>query len=181
MPVQGGPVRGGSFYGGMRSIINSPDEKPRITRQLVRRVLHYAKPYRWLIGVMLLFVLLTTGLMLLTPLILRDFIDNTIPNRNIHRLILLAIALLLIPALTGAINVAQRRINARVGEGVTYDLRLALYARLQRMSLRFFTNTTVGELMSRLNNDVVGAQDAISSTIVSMVTPVSYTHLRAHE
>src|SRR5664280_1307509 len=172
MPVPGGSFRGGagSGYRGMRSMINAPDEKPKITRQLVRRVLHYAKPYRWLIGVMLLLVLLTTGLMLLTPLILRDLIDNTIPNRNIHRLILLAIALLLIPALTGAINVAQRRINARVGEGVTYDLRLALYARLQRMSLRFFTNTKVGELMSRLNNDVVGAQDAISSTIVSIVT-----------
>jgi ATP-binding cassette subfamily B protein len=172
MPVPGGSFRSGagSGYRGMRSMINAPDEKPKITRQLVRRVLHYAKPYRWLIGVMLLFVLLTTGLMLLTPLILRDLIDNTIPNRNIHRLILLAIALLLIPALTGAINVAQRRLNARVGEGVTYDLRLALYARLQRMSLRFFTNTKVGELMSRLNNDVVGAQDAISSTIVSMVT-----------
>jgi ATP-binding cassette subfamily B protein len=133
-------------------------------------VLHYAKPYRWLIGVMLLLVLLTTGLMLLTPLILRDLIDNTIPNRNIHRLILLSVGLLLIPSLTGIFNVIQRRVNARVGEGVTYDLRLALYGRLQRMSLRFFTNTKVGELMSRLNNDVVGAQDAISSTIVTIVT-----------
>jgi ATP-binding cassette subfamily B protein len=172
MPVPGGPFRGGagSGYRGMRSMINAPDEKPKITRQLVRRVLHYAKPYRWLIGVMLLLVLLTTGLMLLTPLILRDLIDNTIPNRNIHRLILLSVALLLIPSLTGIFNVIQRRVNARVGEGVTYDLRLALYGRLQRMSLRFFTNTKVGELMSRLNNDVVGAQDAISSTIVTIVT-----------
>lgn len=172
MPVPGGSFRGGagSGYRGMRSMINAPDEKPKITRQLVRRVLHYAKPYRWLIGVMLLLVLLTTGLMLLTPLILRDLIDNTIPNRNIHRLILLSVALLLIPSLTGIFNVIQRRVNARVGEGVTYDLRLALYGRLQRMSLRFFTNTKVGELMSRLNNDVVGAQDAISSTIVTIVT-----------
>ena len=67
-------------------------------------------------------------------------------------------------------NVVQRRINARVGEGVICDLRLALYAGLQRMSLRFFTNTKVGELMSRLNNDVVGAQNAISSTIVGIIT-----------
>jgi ATP-binding cassette subfamily B protein len=80
------------------------------------------------------------------------------------------VGLLLIPSLTGIFNVIQRRVNARVGEGVTYDLRLALYGRLQRMSLRFFTNTKVGELMSRLNNDVVGAQDAISSTIVTIVT-----------
>jgi len=172
MPVPGGSFRSGAGggYGGMRSIINAPDEKPKITRQLIGRVLHYAKPYRWLIAVMLLLVLLTTGLMLLTPLILRDLIDNVIPNRNIHALVLLAVALLLIPALTGVMNVIQRRVNARVGEGVTYDLRMALYGRLQRMSLRFFTNTKVGELMSRLNNDVIGAQDAISSTIVTIVT-----------
>jgi ATP-binding cassette subfamily B protein len=85
---------------------------------------------------------------------------------------LLALALLLIPIFAGVINVFQRRINARVGEGVIYDLRLSLYANLQRMSLRFFVHTKVGELMSRLNNDVVGAQTAISSTIVSVVTQV---------
>jgi ATP-binding cassette, subfamily B, bacterial len=59
-----------------------------------------------------------------------------------------------------------------VGEGVIYDLRSSLFARLQRMSLRFFTNTKVGELMSRLNNDVVGAQNAISNTIVGIVTNI---------
>ncbi|MHB8070869.1 MAG: ABC transporter ATP-binding protein [Candidatus Cryosericum sp.] len=172
MPVQGGPVRGGSFYGGMRSIINSPDEKPKITRQLLTRVLHYARPYRWLIAGMLLLVLANTGLMLLTPLILRNMIDKVIPTRDIHGLVLLAAALLVIPTLIGAINVSQRRVNSRVGEGVVFDLRVALYDRLQHMSLRFFTNTKTGELMSRLNNDVMGAQDAISSTIVSILTQI---------
>jgi len=172
MPVQGGPVRGGSFYGGMRGMINAPDEKPKITWQLLKRVLYYAKSYRWRIGGMLLLVLANTGLMLLTPLVLRDLIDNTIPAGNVNRLILLATALLLIPALTSVINVTQRRVNSRVGEGLTYDLRMALYASLQRMSLRFFVNTKVGELMSRLNNDVVGAQDAISSTVVDIVTQI---------
>jgi ATP-binding cassette subfamily B protein len=160
------------FHGGMRGMIHAPDEKPRITWQLLKRVLHYAQPYRWLVGGILLLILAHTGLMLLTPLILRDLIDNAIPAGNVNRLILLAVALLLIPALDGAINVAQRRVNSRVGEGVIYDLRLALYANLQRMSLRFFTNTKVGELMSRLNNDVVGAQNAISSTIVGIVTQI---------
>ncbi|MBN1814490.1 MAG: ABC transporter ATP-binding protein [Anaerolineae bacterium] len=160
------------LHRGMRGIIHSPDEKPEITWQLLKRVLHYAQPYRWLIASLLLLILANTGLMLLTPLILRDLIDNTIPSGNVNRLVLLALALLLIPALNGAINVAQRRVNSRVGEGVIYDLRLALYANLQRMSLRFFTNTKVGELMSRLNNDVVGAQNAISSTIVGIVTQI---------
>ena len=64
----------------------------------------------------------------------------------------------------------QRKLNVTVGEGVIYDLRVALFVRLQRMSLRFFTNTKVGELMSRLNSDVVGAQNAISNTIVGIAT-----------
>jgi ATP-binding cassette subfamily B protein len=63
-----------------------------------------------------------------------------------------------------------RQLNARVGEGVTYDLRVALFSYLQRMSLGFFTHTKIGELMSRLNNDVVGAQSAISNTFVNIVT-----------
>jgi ATP-binding cassette subfamily B protein len=139
---------------------------------LLKRVLHYAQPYRWRIGSVLLLILAQTGLLLLTPLILRDLLDNTIPAKDLHRLTLLAAALLLIPALNGALSVVQRRISARVGEGVIYDLRVALYANLQRMSLRFFTNTKVGELMSRLNNDVIGAQTAISRTIVNIVTQI---------
>lgn len=146
------------------------DEKPKVTRELLLRVLSYARGYWWHIAGMLVTILLTTGLSLLTPLIFRNMIDVVIPAKDTKRLLLLGAALLGIPALTGVINVFQRRLNATVGEGVIYDLRSALFARLQRMSLRFFTNTKVGELMSRLNNDVVGAQNAISNTIVNIVT-----------
>jgi ATP-binding cassette subfamily B protein len=156
--------------GGWFTYMRSGDEKPTVTRELLLRVLSYARGYWWHIGGMLVTILLTTGLSLLTPLIFRNMIDVVIPAKDTNRLILLALALLLIPAVTGGINVVQRRLNATVGEGVIYDLRSSLFARLQRMSLRFFTNTKVGELMSRLNNDVVGAQNAISNTIVSIVT-----------
>src|SRR5574342_150549 len=156
--------------GGWFAYMRSGDEKPKVTRQLLLRVLSYARGYWWHIGGMLVTILLTTGLSLLTPLIFRNMIDQVIPNKDINRLILLGLALLIIPAVSGGINVIQRRLNATVGEGVIYDLRSALFARLQRMSLRFFTNTKVGELMSRLNNDVVGAQNAISNTIVNIVT-----------
>ncbi len=158
------------FYGGMRRMITSSDEKPKITRRLLKRVLHYALPYRWLIVQMLLLILVHTGTGLLSPMILRDLIDRTIPDRDLNRLIWLAAALLLLPVINGVINVIQRRLSAQVGGGVIYDLRLALYTNLQRMSLRFYTNTKSGELMSRLNNDVMGAQNAISSTIVSIIT-----------
>ena len=119
---------------------------------------------------MLILTLVTTALSLLTPLIMRDLIDRTLPERNLSRLIMLIVGLLTIPLLTGALNVWQRQLNARVGEGVVYDLRTALFSHLQRMSLNFFTHTKLGELMSRLNNDVVGAQTAITNTFVNIVT-----------
>ena len=161
---------GGGPHGGWGSMINAPDERPQVTWVLLRRVLKYAQPYRRQIAAMLVIILLSTGLSLLMPLIMRDLIDHTIPSGDIQRLIGLAIALLVLPIVSSAINITNRRLNAGVGEGVTYDLRVALYSRLQRMSLRFFTNTRVGELMSRLNNDVIGAQNAISNTIVALIT-----------
>lgn len=148
---------------------DSPDIKPRITRGLVRRVLSYAKPYRNLIAAMLVITMAISGLSLLTPLILKDLIDTTLPEGNLDRLWLLVGGLVLVPIVSSGLTVWQRRLNATVGEGVVYDLRVSLFGHLQRMALNFFTNTRVGELMSRLNNDVVGAQTAISNTFVSIV------------
>jgi ATP-binding cassette subfamily B protein len=160
------------FHSGWWSYVSSTGEKPRVTWGLMKRVFGYSYPYRWQIVGMLLLILVNTGLTLLTPLILRMLIDTTIPEGDVTQLVLLSLGLLLIPSLGGIISVGQRRLNASVGEGVIYDLRVALYAHLQRMSLRFFTNTKIGELMSRLNNDVVGAQNAISNTIVNMITNI---------
>jgi ATP-binding cassette subfamily B protein len=161
---------GGGGLGRYGLSVNSPDERPRVTWALLRRVLGYARPYIGMIFWMLVFTLITSGLSLLNPLILRNLIDHTLPNRDLHSLTWLVAALLAIPLLTGGLNVLLRQLNARVGEGVVYDLRVALFSHLQRMSLGFFTHTKVGELMSRLNNDVVGAQNAISNTFVNIVT-----------
>lgn len=158
------------FHRGVRGLANQPDEKPKITRTLIKRVAGYARPYLWPIAGMLFVILGSTGLMLLAPLVMRRLIDFTIPQHDLRGLVSLSLALLGIPLVNGMLHVLQRRLNSNVGEGVIYDLRMALYANLQRMSLRFFTNTRVGELMSRLNNDVVGSQNAISSTIVGLVT-----------
>ncbi|MDP2966768.1 MAG: ABC transporter ATP-binding protein [Pelolinea sp.] len=157
---------------GWHSFIRSGDEKPKVTWALLKRVLEYSVAYRWQIIAMLVLILASSGLSLVTPLIVRDLIDRTIPAKDIQRLIWLSLALLAVPALKGVISVYQRRYNTDVGEGVIYDLRVALYDKLQRMSLRFFTRTKVGEMMSRLNNDVIGAQNAISNTIVNIITNI---------
>ena len=158
------------MHGSWFMVMRQGDEKPKITKQLLLRVLAYAKPYWGHIGGMLLTILATSALSVVTPLIFRQLIDTILPNKDLSKLTMFAIALLLVPLLNGGISVIQRKLNVTVGEGVIYDLRVALFVRLQRMSLRFFTNTKVGELMSRLNNDVVGAQNAISNTIVGIVT-----------
>ena len=158
------------MHGSWFMVMRQGDEKPKITKQLLLRVLAYAKPYWGHIGGMLLTILATSVLSVVTPLIFRQLIDTILPNKDLSKLTMFAIALLLVPLLNGGISVIQRKLNVTVGEGVIYDLRVALFVRLQRMSLRFFTNTKVGELMSRLNNDVVGAQNAISNTIVGIVT-----------
>ena len=155
---------------GWHNFIRSGDEKPKVTWALLKRVLGYSVAYRWQIVGMLVLILASTGLSLVSPLIVRDLIDRTIPSKDVQRLIWLSLALLAVPALKGLISVFQRRLNTDVGEGVIYDLRVALYDKLQRMSLRFFTHTRIGELMSRMNNDVIGAQSAISNTIVNIVT-----------
>ena len=158
---------GGGRFG---RLINEPDEKPKVSWGLIKRVLNYSKPYTWLIFWMLFMTLIVTSLSLLNPLILRDLIDNTIPNKNLQRLAGTVVVLLVIPILTGGVNVFLRQLNSRVGEGVVFDLRTAMFAHLQRMSLSFYTHTKVGELISRFNNDVLGAQSAISNTFVNIVT-----------
>jgi len=159
------------FHGmGWWSFISAEEERPHVSRALIQRVLRYARPYAGQIAIMLALISAGAALTLVTPLILRDLIDRAIPDSDVPRLIWLAAGLLVIPVTGGLLNVWQRRLNAAIGEGVIYDLRVALFGHLQRMSLRFFTHTKIGELMSRLNNDVIGAQNAISNTIVGIVT-----------
>ncbi len=148
------------------------DKGKGVTWPLVKRVLGYARPYWTKIGITLVTILITTGLGLLTPLIFRDLIDNALPKGDVQRLNVLAVGLVLIPIVVSLVGMYTRLLNAEIGEGVIFDLRTTLYSHLQRMSLRFFTNTKVGELMSRLNNDVVNAQSAISDTIVTMVVNI---------
>ena len=149
---------------------NPEDVQPAMTRALFRRVASYARPYSKQIFGMLLLILFGVGLSLLAPLIFREMIDHVLPAGDVKRLALLSLALFVFPVLGGAARVLQRRLTASVGEGVIFDLRVALFDKLQHMSLRFFANSKIGELMSRLNNDVLGAQDAVSRTAVSLIT-----------
>lgn len=152
-------------------IRHDPDQKkPQIDRQLLRRVLGYARPYWALVTVVLATILISSVLGLISPLLFRDLIDVVIPNRDFARLNWVALALIGLPILSELIGVLGRWASARAGEGIIYDLRQQLYEHLAHMPIRFFTHTKSGEILSRLNNDVVGAQSAITGTLPGIIT-----------
>ncbi|MBP7964668.1 MAG: ABC transporter ATP-binding protein [Caldilineaceae bacterium] len=144
--------------------------KAQVNRALLRRVMAYAGPYVGQVVWVLLTIVAISLIELLPPLLYRDLIDNVLPNRNYTRLNWLALLLVGVPIVSGLIGVAQRYFSAQVGEGIIYDLRQEMYAHLQRMSMRFFTVTKAGEIISRFTNDVVGAQNAVTGTIPNIVT-----------
>ncbi len=145
-------------------------DRPAITREMLWRVWGFARPYRWGVLQLLFTILAITLLSLISPLLFRDLIDNAIPEGNVRRLVFLTIGMVAIPMINGIVGVWQRNLNSQIGEGIIYDLRRTLYAHMQSMSLRFFTKTRTGELMSRMNNDVIGAQRAVSDTTVTIVS-----------
>ena len=162
----------GWHHGGWWSFIRYDEEqdRPEVSRELLQRVWRYARAYNSGIGFILVTIVGISLLSLVPPLLIRDLIDQALPARDFSRLNWLAVGMISVPVVNGLLGVAQRYLSARIGEGIIFDLRHDLYAHLQRMSLRFFTNTRAGELMSRLNNDVVGAQSAVTGTLIALAS-----------
>jgi ATP-binding cassette, subfamily B, bacterial len=147
-------------------------DRPQITWALLRRVWGYARPYRLKVLGLLATIFVITGLSLIPPLLYRDLIDKAIPGRDYTRLNWLALGMIGIPLVNALIGLGQRYLSATIGESLIADLRNALFNHMQRMSMRFFTHTKTGELMSRLNNDVVGAQSALTGTFITVISNV---------
>ena len=149
---------------------DSKRDRPKLSGKLLKRVWHYARPYKWKVLGLLATIFAITGLSLIPPLLYRDLIDNAIVGKDTARINYLALGMIGVPLLSAAIGFWQRYISATVGMSLIADLRIALFNHMQQMSLRFFTHSKTGELMSRLNNDVVGAQRAVTGTFINIVT-----------
>jgi ATP-binding cassette subfamily B protein len=144
----------------------------KLARDTGARVWAFARPYRGTIIVFLLSILIAALLALVPPLVVRQILDHAIPDQDrgaIWWLAGLAVAAALLDAI---LQIVQRWCSARVGEGLIADLRRSLYAKVQRLPIAFFTRTPTGAITSRLNNDVVGAQTAVTSTLGSVVSNV---------
>ena len=113
-----------------------------------------------------------SSLSVVPAILIRELIDVALARGDIGYLTALGLAMVAVPLVIAVVGIGQRWLASKVGEGIIFDLRRELYAHLQRMSLRFFTATKTGELMNRLNSDVVGAQQAITGTFVTIVSNV---------
>lgn len=130
----------------------------------------YAVPYRrYLLGI-LVTVLVISGLGVVPAILIRYIIDDAFVNRDMGLLTVLGAGMLAVPVISALVGIVQRWWSSRAGEGIIFDLRSQLFAHLSRMSLRFFTATKTGELMNRLNSDVIGAQQAITGTFVTILS-----------
>ncbi|GAA1773908.1 ABC transporter ATP-binding protein [Nocardioides hankookensis] len=147
-----------------RSIVHN-----RIERGTVRRVFGFARPHRRLITVFLLLTVVDSCLVVVSPLLAKHIIDDGIVGGDAQLVTLLALAMAGVAILGAFLSVGEGWLSSRIGEGLIYDLRTRVFGHVQRQSLAFFTRTQTGALVSRLNNDVIGAQRAFTSTLSSTV------------
>jgi ATP-binding cassette, subfamily B, bacterial len=171
MRAASGGIQGGR---GGRWAMGPPDGALSVPRErrgrTIRRILEFFRPYRTQVAVVLFAILLTSGLGLINPFLLKLLIDDAIGGLDLGKLNLYVGLMIVIPIVNGLIGVGQSYLNNLIGQNVMQDLRAALYGHLQRMPLRFFTETRTGEIQSRLANDVGGVQGVVTDTASSITS-----------
>jgi ATP-binding cassette, subfamily B, bacterial len=135
-----------------------------------RRMFRFVWPYRAILSGFLLVVILDAVISVVNPLIYREIINGGILGRNAGLVVHLALLLAGLAVVDAGFSILQRYVSAKVGESLIFDLRTKVFGHIQRMPLAFFTRTQTGALISRLNNDVLGAQQAFTDTLSSVVS-----------
>src|SRR3984957_13003560 len=142
----------------------------RLNRATLRRVLTWVRPYRSQLTWFVIAVVLDAIVTVIPALLVKDLIDNALPPHHNRGLVATLAGTAVVLAFADAMfSLIQRYLSSRVGEGLIYDLRVALFDHVQRMPLAFFTRTQTGALQSRLNNDDIGAQQAVTTTLGNVV------------
>jgi ATP-binding cassette subfamily B protein len=139
----------------------------------LRRIAALFRPYRGQLFSVLAIIALSAGLSMVSPFLLREVLDQAIPERDTGLLTLLVGGMIAIAIVTGGLGVASTYLSNIVGQEVMHDLRAAVYRHLQRMSLAFFTRTRTGEVQARIASDIGGIQSVVTSTATSIVSNVT--------
>ena len=169
--VPGG--RGGGGGGGWAQMRSMRRDRTvlehRVARGTARRMLSFARPYRRTLVVFMLAVVLDAVVTALNPLILRSLIDKGIIGKDQTLVVQLALLAAVLAVADAGLSIVERRISAAIGEGLIYDMRSKVFRHIQSMPIAFFSRTQTGALISRLNNDVIGAQQAFTDLLSNVV------------
>jgi len=160
-------------WGMMRSLTRDSELGQRkLSPGTARRVIGYARPYKSQIVAFLILVIFDSALVVATPLLLGQIIDKGVIPKHADVVVKLSLIIAVIAVLDGALTLVQRWYSSRIGEGLIFDLRTQVFNHVLRQPIAFFTRAQTGALVSRLNNDVIGAQQAFTSTLSGVVSNV---------
>jgi len=155
----------------LRRMSQDPDvAEHQLSPGVVWRILRFAKPYRVLISIFVTLVILMSALSVAPPLLFRQIIDNGILQGDRQVVITLSVTVAGLALLQAVLNIVQRWFSATIGEGLIFDLRTQVFDHVVQMPVAFFTRTQTGKLVSRLNSDVIGAQQAFTSTLSTVLS-----------
>jgi ATP-binding cassette, subfamily B, bacterial len=161
---------GFSHWMALESAMHGERSRKRFTKQTLRRIATFARPHRKALVAFLLLSVVSAILAVATPVLAGWVVDALIKDGSEGRVLFLAAAIALVAVLDAVVGIAERWQSARIGEGLILDLRRTVFGHVQRMPVAFFTRTRTGALVSRLNNDVIGAQRAFTWTLSGVVS-----------
>ena len=156
----------------MRGAMHAADTPKGLRKGTIRRVYQFAGPHRGKLAVFLLLTMVSAVLAVTTPLLAGRVVDAIVGGGTVSTVVVLALAIAGVAVLDAGLGLVERWQSSRIGEGLIFDLRCAVFGHVQQMPVAFFTRTRTGALVSRLNNDVMGAQRAFTSTLAGLVTNV---------
>jgi ATP-binding cassette, subfamily B, bacterial len=155
----------------LRSLSSDQSVKnQKLKKGTFKRILGYAKPYKFYLTIFLLTVVVDAVLVVATPLLLRNLIDKGVIPGNLHVVTTLAVIVGILAIADAGFNLFGRWFSSRIGEGLIFDLRTQVFSHVQRQSIAFFTRTQTGALISRINSDVIGAQQAFTGTLSGVLS-----------
>jgi ATP-binding cassette subfamily B protein len=170
MSMHTGSMRQWGALSSLRKDQSVADRK--VSRETVRRILGFARPYRRMIAVFLVLVVGGSALVVVTPLLLQRLVDDGVVPGDRDVVVTLALVVAGLAFVEAAVGLVQRYLSSRIGEGLIYDLRTQVFAHVQRQPVAFFTRAQTGALVTRINTDVIGAQQAFTSTLSGVVSNV---------
>ncbi len=168
-------MRGGGMnaHMAMRSLTRDSSVKnTKLKKGTLTRIWEFARPFKFYLFCFLITIVLDALLTVSTPLILRNLIDQGVIPKKYHVVTVLAILVGVLAIADSATNLVGRWFSARIGEGLIYEMRTKVFAHIQTQSIAFFTRTQTGALISRINSDVIGAQNAFTDTLSGVVSNV---------